>query len=49
MDPVVENGNYSILDILKRAYGEIQGEEYYKLWTEPLVTDQVGYSVIQST
>jgi hypothetical protein len=45
MDPVVQDGNYSILDILKQEYGEEQGEEYFKGWA----AEQVGFSVKQST
>ena len=44
MDPVVQDGNYDILDILKKEYGEEQAEQYYERWA----TDQVGFSVIQS-
>jgi hypothetical protein len=48
MDPVIEEGNYQILDILQKVYGDQQGEEYYKLWKEPLASPQVGYGVMQS-
>jgi len=44
MDPVIKDGNYDISDILKKVYGDEQGEEYRKLWA----ADQVGYSVQQS-
>lgn len=44
MDPVVQDGNYDILDILKKEYGEERAEQLFKRWG----ADQVGYSVIQS-
>ena len=44
MDPVIQDGNYEILDILKQVHGEQQAEQYYKLWA----ADQVGYSLKQS-
>ncbi|MGD9092577.1 MAG: hypothetical protein PVF74_06995 [Anaerolineales bacterium] len=44
MDPVIEDGNYDILDILKQEYGDEQAEAYFERWS----ADQVGYSVQQS-
>jgi hypothetical protein len=44
MDPVIRDGNYDILDILKKEYGEEQAEQYFKRW----VVDQVGFNVKQS-
>jgi len=44
MDPVIKDGNYDISKILKKAYGDEKGEEYYKLWA----VNQVGFSVKQS-
>ena len=44
MDPVIKDGNYTILDILTKEYGEKQAEHYYTRWA----TDQVGFSVKQS-
>ena len=48
MDPVVENGNYTIEDILKKAHGDEQGQAYTEQWQESLATDQLGYGVKQS-
>ena len=48
MDPGLEGGDYDMLSLLKKAYGEEKGEEYYRLWTDSLVSSQVGYSFIQS-
>ena len=49
MDPIIPEGaDYEIPSILKKAYGEDKGEEYYRLWTESLASPQVGYRLIQS-
>jgi len=48
MDPVVENGNYNIEDILKKAHGDEQGHAYTEQWMESLAADQVGFTVKQS-
>jgi hypothetical protein len=48
MDPVVENGNYDIADILKKAHGDEQGQAYTQNWAETLAADQVGFTVKQS-
>ena len=44
MDPVVEDGNYDILEILKKAYGDEQAEVYHKRF----FADQVAYGLQQS-
>jgi hypothetical protein len=44
MDPVVQGGTYSIQNILKQAYGEEQGQEYFKMFN----AEQVGFRVKQS-
>ena len=48
MDPVIEGADYNILSLLKKAYGEDKGEEYFQLWNESLVSSQVGHTLIQS-
>ncbi|MFN2302514.1 MAG: hypothetical protein ACK2TV_02160, partial [Anaerolineales bacterium] len=48
MDPVVENGNYDIEDILKKAHGDEQGQAFEEIWEQTLAVDQVGFSVKQS-
>ena len=47
MDPGLEGGDYNMLSLLKKAYGEEKGEEYHRLWEDSLVS-RVGYSFIQS-
>jgi hypothetical protein len=47
MDPVLEDGNYDILNLLQKAYGEEQGRQYYQLWRDSLVS-RVFYRFIQS-
>jgi len=49
MDPGLEGGNYEILSLLQRTYGEEKGAEYYHLWTDSLVRSQVGYGFFQSS
>ena len=44
MDPVVQDGNYSIENILKQEYGEEQGQEYFRMFN----AEQVGFRVQQS-
>jgi len=48
MDPGLEGGDYNMLSLLKKAYGEEKGEAYHRLWEDSLVSSQVGYSFIQS-
>ena len=48
MDPVVKDGNYDIQDIVQQVHGQEQGAAYFKIWTDSLDRDQVGYEVIQS-
>ena len=48
MDPSIEGADYDISSLLKRAYGEDQGEEYFQLWKDSLASPQVGYTLIQS-
>ena len=48
MDPVIEDADYDILSLLKKAYGEEQAEEYILLWSESLAGPQVGYDLFQS-
>jgi hypothetical protein len=48
MDPVIENGNYRIEDILKKAHGDQQGQSYTEQWMETLAADQSGFTVKQS-
>lgn len=48
MDPVIEGGDYDILNLLKKAHSEEQAEEYFQLWNESLASPQVGYELIQS-
>jgi hypothetical protein len=48
MDPAIENGNYNIEDILKKAHGDEQGQAYREQWVETLVADQLGYTLKQS-
>ena len=48
MDPHIESADYDIPRLLKKAYGEEQGEEYIQLWGESLAGPQVGYELIQS-
>jgi len=43
-DDIIQDGNYDVLDILKKEYGEEQAEQYFKRWA----ADQVGFSVKQS-
>jgi hypothetical protein len=47
MDPGLEDGDYEIPSLLKKAYGEDKGKEYHQLWTDSLVS-RAGYSFIQS-
>ena len=49
MDPILEDGDYEIPSLLKKAYGEEKGEEYYQLWLDSLVVPQIGYRLIQSS
>ena len=48
MDPVIENGNYSIEEILKKAHGDEQGQAYGEQWVETLIAGQLKYTVKQS-
>ncbi len=47
MDPLLEDGDYDIPSLLKKAYGEEKGAEYHQLWVDSLVS-RVGYHFIQS-
>ena len=47
MDPALEGGNYEILDLLQKAYGEEQGQEHFQLWRDSLVS-RVSYGFVQS-
>jgi hypothetical protein len=49
MDPVIEGLNYDISRLLKRAYGEVLGEEHNELLHEAEATPQTGYDLTQST
>jgi hypothetical protein len=48
VDPVIPQANYSILDALKKMYGEDKAVEYLKMFTESLAAPQKVYAVIQS-
>lgn len=48
MDPLIPDADYSILNYLKKMYGEEKANEYYKMFTESLNRPQEGYKVIQS-
>ncbi len=48
MDPVIPQGDYSILNFLKKMYGEDEAKEYYKMFTESLNVPQEWYSGVQS-
>lgn len=47
MDPVLEDGDYEILSLLQKAYGEDQGREYFQLWRDSLA-GRAGYTFVQS-
>jgi len=48
MDPVIPNTSYSILNFLKKMYGEDKAKEYYKMFEECYASPQSGYTLIQS-
>jgi hypothetical protein len=48
MDPVVPDGEYSFEKLLQLAYSTEEAEELSKLFSESLVSPQVGYEVIQT-
>jgi hypothetical protein len=47
MDPLLEDGDYEIGRLLRKAYGEAKGAEYYQLWKDSLAR-RVGCHVVQS-
>jgi hypothetical protein len=47
MDPSLEGGDYDMLSLLQKAYGEEKGEEYLQLWRDSLV-GRAGHLLIQS-
>lgn len=48
MDPVIEGLDYDIAQLLKRAYGEVLGEEHNELRREAEAAPQSGYDLRQS-
>lgn len=48
MDPLIEGVDYDIGNLLKRAYGDAQAQEYDQMWDEALASPQTGYELIQS-
>ncbi|GAC1369363.1 MAG: hypothetical protein NVS3B25_13310 [Hymenobacter sp.] len=48
MDPVQKGIDYSILHLLKKAYGNDKGAEYYKLFTDSVVGGAKVYSSVQT-
>ena len=48
MDPVQKGIDYSILSLLKKAYGNDKAAEYYKLFTESIVGSAKVYSSVQT-
>ncbi len=48
MDPLVQDGNYNIENILYEFYKPELAEEYIKLFHESLASHQIEYDVIQS-
>ena len=49
MDPILEEGDYEIPNLLKKAYGEEKGKEHYQLWRDSLAAPQIGYRLVQSS
>jgi hypothetical protein len=47
VDPILEDGDYQIVSLLKKAYGEEKGQEYYQLWLDSIAS-RVMYAFIQS-
>jgi hypothetical protein len=48
MDPVLKGVSYSIVPLLKKAYGDAKAAEYNKLFTESLAGEQITYVSTQS-
>lgn len=48
IDPVVTGGNYGVMDLLTKMYGEAKAKEYNKLWEEAAAGEQKSYRVVQS-
>jgi hypothetical protein len=48
IDPLLESSDYSILNVLTKAYGEEQAKEYMKLWDEAEASPQVQYLLVQA-
>lgn len=48
MDPYIEGGDYDILNLLKKMYGEPKAIELNKQFEETLVKEQTQYMLTQS-
>ena len=47
MDPSLEDGDYEMGSLLRKAYGEEKAKEYIQLWKDSLV-GRSGFNLIQS-
>lgn len=48
MDPLIEGAEYNPMEILVKAYGQEQAEEYIKIWEEAEAGPQVLYDLTQT-
>ncbi len=48
MDPLMEGGDYEILNLLTKMYGAEKGAQYNKMFDETQARDQTQYLVVQS-
>lgn len=48
MDPLIAELDYEIERLLKRAYGDVLGQEHNELGNEPQAAPQYGYDLVQS-
>jgi hypothetical protein len=48
-DPLLPDGEYGIVELLKQVYPAEQVTEYLQVWDDSLASPQVGYEVVQTS